>query len=172
VDTVPGRLAARRAVQQPLWLAAGIPAHAAAFPDRVRVPARARGLPHPRVLLNRRGKWKEQRGEDALDRRHCETWRFSGWRQKRVVTTTQPESILPPSVAHDVPQELGDFGVLVHGGWRRKSSLIFTSVEHMPLIQVRRMTDTLFLEFVLFIACIAAISVPIYLWMISSGADE
>ncbi len=34
------------------------------------------------------------------------------------------------------------------------------------------MTDTLFLEFVLFIACIAAISVPIYLWMISSGADE
>jgi zinc and cadmium transporter len=29
------------------------------------------------------------------------------------------------AAAHEVPQELGDFGVLVHGGWRRRSALLF-----------------------------------------------
>ena len=29
------------------------------------------------------------------------------------------------AAAHEVPQELGDFGVLVHGGWRRSSALLF-----------------------------------------------
>lgn len=29
------------------------------------------------------------------------------------------------AAAHEVPQELGDFGVLVHGGWRRSTALLF-----------------------------------------------
>jgi len=29
------------------------------------------------------------------------------------------------AAAHEVPQELGDFGVLVHGGWDKKSALLF-----------------------------------------------
>jgi zinc and cadmium transporter len=29
------------------------------------------------------------------------------------------------AAAHEVPQELGDFGVLIHGGWRRRSALLF-----------------------------------------------
>ncbi len=28
------------------------------------------------------------------------------------------------AAAHEVPQELGDFGVLIHGGWKRKSALL------------------------------------------------
>lgn len=29
------------------------------------------------------------------------------------------------AAAHEIPQELGDFGVLVHGGWDRKSALLY-----------------------------------------------
>jgi zinc and cadmium transporter len=29
------------------------------------------------------------------------------------------------AAAHEVPQELGDFGVLVHGGWRKRTALLF-----------------------------------------------
>ena len=29
------------------------------------------------------------------------------------------------AAAHEVPQELGDFGVLVHGGWERRQALIY-----------------------------------------------
>lgn len=29
------------------------------------------------------------------------------------------------AAAHEVPQELGDFGVLVHGGWSKKRALVF-----------------------------------------------
>jgi zinc and cadmium transporter len=29
------------------------------------------------------------------------------------------------AAAHEVPQELGDFGVLMHGGWQRGSALLF-----------------------------------------------
>ena len=29
------------------------------------------------------------------------------------------------AAAHEVPQELGDFGVLVHGGWSKKKALLF-----------------------------------------------
>lgn len=28
------------------------------------------------------------------------------------------------AAAHEIPQELGDFGVLVHGGWRKRSALL------------------------------------------------
>ncbi|MCC7108646.1 MAG: hypothetical protein IT382_05120 [Deltaproteobacteria bacterium] len=27
--------------------------------------------------------------------------------------------------AHEVPQELGDFAVLIHGGWKKRSALLF-----------------------------------------------
>jgi zinc and cadmium transporter len=29
------------------------------------------------------------------------------------------------AAAHEVPQELGDFGILVHSGWRRRAALVF-----------------------------------------------
>jgi zinc and cadmium transporter len=29
------------------------------------------------------------------------------------------------AAAHEVPQELGDFGILVHGGWSRRQALLF-----------------------------------------------
>jgi zinc and cadmium transporter len=29
------------------------------------------------------------------------------------------------AAAHEIPQELGDFGVLVHGGWTRRQALLF-----------------------------------------------
>ncbi len=29
------------------------------------------------------------------------------------------------AAAHEIPQELGDFGVLIHGGWSRKQALLF-----------------------------------------------
>jgi zinc and cadmium transporter len=29
------------------------------------------------------------------------------------------------AAAHEVPQELGDFGVLIHGGWKKRSALVF-----------------------------------------------
>jgi zinc and cadmium transporter len=32
------------------------------------------------------------------------------------------------AAAHEVPQELGDFGVLVHGGWSKSKALIFNIV--------------------------------------------
>lgn len=32
------------------------------------------------------------------------------------------------AAAHEVPQEIGDFGVLVHGGWSRRSALLFNFV--------------------------------------------
>jgi zinc and cadmium transporter len=32
------------------------------------------------------------------------------------------------AAAHEVPQELGDFGALVHGGWSRKRALLFNAL--------------------------------------------
>lgn len=32
------------------------------------------------------------------------------------------------AVAHEIPQELGDFGILVNSGWRRRSALIYNLV--------------------------------------------
>lgn len=39
------------------------------------------------------------------------------------------------AVAHEVPQELGDFGILIHGGWNRKQALLwnFISALTFPL---------------------------------------
>lgn len=35
------------------------------------------------------------------------------------------ERILLPTVAHEIPQEFGDLGVLVHGGWPRRRALLW-----------------------------------------------
>lgn len=32
------------------------------------------------------------------------------------------------AAAHEVPQELGDFGILVHSGWERRSALAFNVI--------------------------------------------
>lgn len=32
------------------------------------------------------------------------------------------------AVLHEVPQELGDFGILIHSGWQRKSALLFNFI--------------------------------------------
>jgi zinc and cadmium transporter len=32
------------------------------------------------------------------------------------------------AAAHEIPQELGDFGVLVHGGWSRPRALLFNAL--------------------------------------------
>lgn len=29
------------------------------------------------------------------------------------------------AAAHEVPQELGDFGILIHGGWQKKKALLY-----------------------------------------------
>lgn len=36
--------------------------------------------------------------------------------------------------AHEVPQELGDFGILIHGGWNKKKALIFNFFSALTII--------------------------------------
>jgi zinc and cadmium transporter len=38
------------------------------------------------------------------------------------------------AVAHEIPQELGDFGVLIHGGWRRGSALLFNLLSGLTFL--------------------------------------
>lgn len=38
------------------------------------------------------------------------------------------------AAAHEVPQELGDFAVLVHGGWRRRSALLFNVLSALTFL--------------------------------------
>ncbi|MDA8305778.1 MAG: ZIP family metal transporter [Deltaproteobacteria bacterium] len=38
------------------------------------------------------------------------------------------------AAAHEVPQELGDFGVLVHGGWNRRSALIWNFISGLTFL--------------------------------------
>lgn len=38
------------------------------------------------------------------------------------------------AAAHEVPQELGDFGVLVHGGWDKKSALFYNVLSAMAFL--------------------------------------
>jgi zinc and cadmium transporter len=38
------------------------------------------------------------------------------------------------AAAHEVPQELGDFGVLVHGGWSKSSALIYNFVSALTFL--------------------------------------
>jgi zinc and cadmium transporter len=38
------------------------------------------------------------------------------------------------AAAHEIPQELGDFGVLVHGGWRRGQALLFNLLSGLTFL--------------------------------------
>lgn len=38
------------------------------------------------------------------------------------------------AVAHEVPQELGDFGVLVHGGWNKRTALLFNLLSGLTFL--------------------------------------
>jgi zinc and cadmium transporter len=38
------------------------------------------------------------------------------------------------AAAHEIPQELGDFGVLIHGGWSKKSALIFNVLSALTFL--------------------------------------
>jgi len=38
------------------------------------------------------------------------------------------------AAAHEVPQELGDFGVLVHGGWSKRSALVFNLLSGLAFL--------------------------------------
>lgn len=38
------------------------------------------------------------------------------------------------AAAHEVPQELGDFGVLIHGGWSRKKALLFNLLSGLTFL--------------------------------------
>ncbi|MBN1325703.1 ZIP family metal transporter [Candidatus Falkowbacteria bacterium] len=36
--------------------------------------------------------------------------------------------------AHEVPQELGDFGILIHGGWEKKKALFFNFLSALTIV--------------------------------------
>jgi zinc and cadmium transporter len=38
------------------------------------------------------------------------------------------------AAAHEVPQELGDFGVLVHGGWNKRTALVFNLLSGLTFL--------------------------------------
>jgi zinc and cadmium transporter len=38
------------------------------------------------------------------------------------------------AAAHEVPQELGDFGVLIHGGWGRRKALLFNGLSALTFL--------------------------------------
>lgn len=38
------------------------------------------------------------------------------------------------AAAHEVPQELGDFGVLIHGGWEKKRALLFNVLSALTFL--------------------------------------
>jgi zinc and cadmium transporter len=38
------------------------------------------------------------------------------------------------AAAHEIPQELGDFGVLVHGGWEKRKALLFNLLSALTFL--------------------------------------
>ncbi|MBE9516390.1 MAG: ZIP family metal transporter [Proteobacteria bacterium] len=38
------------------------------------------------------------------------------------------------AAAHEIPQELGDFGVLIHGGWRKHTALLFNVLSGLTFL--------------------------------------
>ncbi len=36
--------------------------------------------------------------------------------------------------AHEIPQELGDFGILIHGGWKKQKALLFNFISALTII--------------------------------------
>ncbi len=38
------------------------------------------------------------------------------------------------AAAHEIPQELGDFGILIHGGWEKKKALFFNFLSALTIL--------------------------------------
>lgn len=38
------------------------------------------------------------------------------------------------AAAHEIPQELGDFGILIHGGWAKKKALLFNFLSALTIV--------------------------------------
>jgi len=38
------------------------------------------------------------------------------------------------TATHEIPQELGDFGILIHGGWEKKKALIFNFLSALTAV--------------------------------------
>lgn len=38
------------------------------------------------------------------------------------------------SAAHEIPQELGDFGILIHGGWKKSKALLFNFLSALTIV--------------------------------------
>lgn len=38
------------------------------------------------------------------------------------------------AAAHEIPQELGDFGILIHGGWKKKKALFFNFLSALTVV--------------------------------------
>lgn len=38
------------------------------------------------------------------------------------------------AAAHEIPQELGDFGILVHGGWKKSTALLYNFVSALTVV--------------------------------------
>lgn len=38
------------------------------------------------------------------------------------------------AAAHEIPQELGDFGVLIHGGWKKRNALLFNVLSALTFL--------------------------------------
>jgi len=38
------------------------------------------------------------------------------------------------SAAHEIPQELGDFGILIHGGWKKRKALLFNLLSALTMV--------------------------------------
>jgi zinc and cadmium transporter len=38
------------------------------------------------------------------------------------------------AIAHEIPQELGDYGVLIHGGWGKKKALLFNTLSALTYL--------------------------------------
>ncbi|MCB1704543.1 MAG: ZIP family metal transporter [Halioglobus sp.] len=51
------------------------------------------------------------------------------------------------AAAHEIPQELGDFGVLVHGGWERRKALLFNVLSALTFLLGGVLTYMLSLNF-------------------------
>jgi len=62
-------------------------------------------------------------------------------------------------VFHEIPQEIGDFSILVYGGWPRKKALIFNFLSALPAIAgalVIYFFSYLFLDYIAFLLPFAA----------------